>query len=142
MAIIRLEDLTGSLESLVFPNTYKQFSRFLLVNSVVIVRGRLSLKEDQPKVLASQVTPIDEAYRTIVSVTLDLSGLEERLLGSLKEKLALSPGNTPVYLQMESEPSGKRTRVLVSKDLFVEPRPELFKDIEGVLGDERILLTL
>ena len=76
MAILKLEDLGATVEILVFPNTYKQVYTNLIANSVVAVRGRLSLKEESPKILASNVTPIDDAYRTITSINIDLCGLQ------------------------------------------------------------------
>ncbi len=141
MAILRVEDLTGSLEVLVFPNTYKEVSRNLLANTVVLVQGRLSLREESPKILAGNITPIDESYRMITAINIDLSGFKENILVSLKDRLAASPGNTPVYLHMDSSQK-ERLKVLVSRELFVQPRPELFQDIEELLGAKRFLLTL
>ncbi|HQP92305.1 MAG TPA: OB-fold nucleic acid binding domain-containing protein, partial [Candidatus Omnitrophota bacterium] len=141
MAILRVEDLTSIVEILVFPNTYKQVSKNIVPNSVVLIKGKLSLKEDMPKILASDILPIDESYRMISAINIDLSGLKENMLNSLKEKLSLSPGNVPVYLHLNSSATQK-TKVLVSQDLFVQPRPELFNAIEELLGEERFLLTL
>lgn len=141
MAILKVEDLGATVEVLVFPNTYKQVYTNLIANSVVAVRGRLSLKEESPKILASNVTPIDDAYRMITSINIDLCGLQENILNALKEKLALSPGSTPVYLHIDA-PANKRLKILVSRELFVQPRAELFNDIEDLLGGERFLLTL
>ncbi|HAJ56147.1 MAG TPA: DNA polymerase III subunit alpha [Candidatus Omnitrophica bacterium] len=141
MAILKVEDLGGVVEVLVFPNTYKQVSKYIVANNVVLIRGKLSLKEDTPKIFASDITAIDEAYRMIASVSIDLSGLKENMLVALKEKLALSPGDVPVYLHLDS-PSNRKMKILVSQDLFVQPRVELFNDIEQLLGEERFLLTL
>ena len=141
MAILKVEDLGGMVEVLVFPNTYKQVARHIVPNSVVLIRGKLSLREDTPKILASNIIPIDEAYRMITSINIDLGGLKENILVALKEKLALSPGNVPVYLHIDTQ-SNQRLRILVSQDLFVQPRAELFNEIEELLGEERFLLTL
>jgi len=141
MAILKAEDLGGMVEVLVFPNTYKQVSLNIVANSVVLIRGKLSLREDAPKILASNITPIDEAYRMITAINIDLSGLRENILAALKDKLALSPGSVPVYLHLETQPNQK-LKVLVSQDLFVRPRAELFNEIEELLGEERFILTL
>ncbi|MFA5039350.1 MAG: DNA polymerase III subunit alpha [Candidatus Omnitrophota bacterium] len=141
MAILRVEDLTGLLEVLVFPNTYKQVSRYLVASNVVMIKGRLSLREETPKILAGDVAPIDEAYRAISSITIDLSGLKENILQSLKEKLSLSPGSIPVYLHLDTDNS-RKLKVLIARDLFVQPRAELFNEIEGLLGSERFQLTM
>ncbi len=141
MAILKIEDLGGVVEVLVFPNTYKQVSSSIVANSVVMIKGKLSLREDTPKILASNIIPIDEAYRMISSINIDLCGLKENILVALKEKLSLSPGKVPVYLHIDTQ-SKQRLKILVSQDLFVQPRAELFNEIEELLGEERFLLTL
>jgi DNA polymerase-3 subunit alpha len=141
MAILKVEDLAGIVEVLVFPNTYRQVSKNIVANNVVLIRGKLNLREDSPKILASNITAIDEAYRLISAINIDLSGLKENILGTLKEKLALSPGSVPVYLHLDMSPT-RKTKILVAQDLFVQPRAELFNDIEELLGEERFLLTL
>ena len=141
MAILKVEDLGGMVEVLVFPNTYKQVSRNIVGNNVVMIKGKLSLREDTPKILASNIIAIDEAYRLITAINIDLGGLKEHILTSLKEKLALSPGKVPVYLHVDTD-SNRKLKILVSQDLFVQPRPELFNDIEDLLGGERFLLTM
>ena len=80
-------------------------------------------------------------YRLITAINIDLGGLKEHVLTSLKEKLALSPGKVPVYLHVDTD-SNRKLKILVSQDLFVQPRPELFNDIEDLLGGERFLLTM
>ena len=62
MAFIEIEDLYGAVEVLVFPKTYKEFSNNLIEDNIVVVRGELSLKEDEkPKILAKKVTDISVA---------------------------------------------------------------------------------
>jgi DNA polymerase-3 subunit alpha len=141
MAILKVEDLTGALEVLVFPNTYKQIYRYLIANNVVLIKGRLSLREEMPKILAGDVTPIEESYRLITSISIDLAGLKENILQTLKDKLALSPGNTPVYLHMDAQ-KDKKLRILVARDLFVQPKADLFNDIEELIGEQRFQLTM
>ena len=77
------------VEVLVFPNTYKQVSRNIVGNNVVMIKGKLSLREDTPKILASNIIAIDEAYRLITAINIDLGGLKEHILTSLKERLRL-----------------------------------------------------
>ncbi|WP_313561949.1 DNA polymerase III subunit alpha, partial [Ruminiclostridium cellobioparum] len=59
MAFIGLEDLYGTMEIIVFPTIYERFSQLLQQESIVLVNGRLSLREDeQPKIICEEVLPI------------------------------------------------------------------------------------
>jgi DNA polymerase-3 subunit alpha len=55
MAAFRLEDLTGSVEVVVFPKLYEKVAAGYAPDQVVIVKGRLQEEERGKKVLASQL---------------------------------------------------------------------------------------
>ena len=63
MAFVTVEDLYGSFELLVFPKVYTRVAYALQPESIVVVRGRLSLREDDtPKVLPDEIQPIDAFF--------------------------------------------------------------------------------
>ena len=56
MAFITIEDLYGSIEVIVFENCYQSCSNILMEDRVVLVEGRLSIREDdEPKIVASTI---------------------------------------------------------------------------------------
>ena len=60
MAFCTIEDMYGHVELLVFPKILEKYSQFLYNESIIIVNGRLSLREDEkPNIIVEQVTPID-----------------------------------------------------------------------------------
>ncbi|MGH2424849.1 MAG: DNA polymerase III subunit alpha, partial [bacterium] len=61
MAFLTLEDLTGSCEVIIFPKTYEQVHFLLKRDSVVIIRGKVDVMEDQAKVLAEGVQSLEDA---------------------------------------------------------------------------------
>jgi DNA polymerase-3 subunit alpha len=141
MAILKLEDLEGVIEVLVFPSAFQKVGKYIQPSNVVLLRGRLDLKENTPKIIASDLFPIDEVYRIISSLSINLSGLRENLFESLKELLLSSPGKTPVYLHLDT-PTKSRIQLIVGNELFVQPSEKLIQDIEDLLGEERLSLTI
>jgi len=141
MAILKLEDLEGSVELLVFPRAFQKVSRYIQPNSVVLVRGTLNLKEDTPKVLVNDLFPFEEIYKLITAMSINLSGLRENVFESLKELLAASRGNIPIYLNLDT-PAKSRVQLVVGEGLYVSVSEKLIKDIEDLLGEERLSLTL
>ncbi len=63
MAFISLEDAFGEIEVLVFPKTYEKLNRMLLVDTAVVVNGQLSLSEELPKILCSNISLLEENAR-------------------------------------------------------------------------------
>ena len=141
MAILKIEDLDGIIEVLVFPQAFQKSAKYIQPSNVVLLRGRLNLKENTPKIIANDLFPIDEVYNIITSVNINLSGLRENLFESLKTLFSSSPGQTPVYLHLDS-PNKSRVQLLVGSELFVRPSDTLIQDIEDLLGEDRLSLIL
>lgn len=60
MCFIQVEDKTGGLECIVFPNAYSKCAEYLVVGKILYIRGRISTKEDEPpKILADEIIPAD-----------------------------------------------------------------------------------
>jgi DNA polymerase-3 subunit alpha len=141
MDILKLEDLEGSVEALVFPQAYQKVYRYILPSTVVLVRGRLNLKEDAPKIVVNDLFPVDEIYKMISSININLSGIRENLFTSLKEVLAENKGDTPIYMHLDT-PTRSRIHLVVGEGLFVEPSEKLIQDIETLLGEDRLSLII
>ncbi|MCX5705227.1 MAG: DNA polymerase III subunit alpha [Candidatus Omnitrophica bacterium] len=141
MAILKLEDLDGVVEALVFPRSFQKISCFILPNTVVLVSGTLDLKEDTPKIIINDMMPVDEVYKLISGVKINLSGVRENVFDSLKEILSASRGNVPIYLHLDT-PTKSKIQVIVGDNLYVQPSEKLIQDIEGLLGEERLSLVL
>jgi DNA polymerase III subunit alpha len=58
MAFVTIEDLTGSIEVLVFPRAYEQHGLSLKRDTVVLLRGKLDVDEQSVKLLCDEVIPL------------------------------------------------------------------------------------
>lgn len=60
MGFITLEDLTGQIECLVFPKVYKRYQGMMAVDDLVVLHGRLSIREEEaPKLLVEKLIPLE-----------------------------------------------------------------------------------
>ena len=60
MAFTSVEDLTGTMEVIVFPKVLDAFRDVLKENAVVVIEGRLSVREDEAaKLMAETISPIE-----------------------------------------------------------------------------------
>lgn len=55
MAALQIEDLTGSIEIIIFPDAYQRLERLPATDEVVFVKGRLDRRDDEIKILAGQI---------------------------------------------------------------------------------------
>ncbi|HEX3031081.1 MAG TPA: DNA polymerase III subunit alpha, partial [Bacillota bacterium] len=70
MMFATIEDLTGSLEVVVFPKVYKKAGSLLSQDQPLAIRGKLSIQEEQVKVLADEITLLANV-RTLPAAALE-----------------------------------------------------------------------
>ena len=61
MAAVELEDLAGSVEVIVFPRTYQANKELVREDNVILVRGKVDTRDDQPKILAESIEAFEAA---------------------------------------------------------------------------------
>lgn len=58
MCFVQLEDMTGTAECIVFSKLFSQCAQYLQTGNVILVHGRLSLREDrEPSVIVGSIEP-------------------------------------------------------------------------------------
>ncbi len=148
MAILKIEDLDGAVEALVFPRAYAKISRYIQLNTITHIRGTLNLTEDTPKIIVEDLFPFEEIYKLISSMSINLSGIKENIFETLKNMLAEHKGNVPIYLRLDTSASGRqaaskgRVQLVVGENLYVQPSEKLIQELDELLGEERLSLVL
>ena len=87
MAFVTVEDLYGPTEVIVFENCYQNCSNILMEDNIVLVDGRLSIREDEDtKIVAREIKEFGEQKKKIL--VLDITNLDdvhkEKLRGAIK----------------------------------------------------------
>ncbi|MCM8790144.1 MAG: DNA polymerase III subunit alpha [Candidatus Omnitrophica bacterium] len=136
MAIVTLEDLDGAVEALIFPTTFSKAAALIKQDAIVFVKGRLSLREEEPKIVASEVSALEAVrmkYTKAVVIEILTTGLETSSLEKLKRVLSRYPGSVPAYLRF-TKPDGNKTLVSIGSNYHVEPHEGLVRDVEKIFG--------
>jgi DNA polymerase III subunit alpha len=55
MGFVTLEDIQGNIDLVMFPRTWKRYSKYIQVDSVISVKGKLDAENGDPKVLVDEV---------------------------------------------------------------------------------------
>lgn len=112
MAFFTLEDLFDQIEVIVFPKTYEKAKSFVKKDHPVIIKGRLSAKEDEdPKIIAEQITEITNEMKEIKhkKIYIRLKSQNVKLLQRVNEILS-EPGQSgvPMEVVFYIEDTGKK----------------------------------
>jgi len=68
MAIVQLEDLSGSFEAIVFPKTYSRLSEFLLKDTRLLVWGTIDKKSDKTQLIIDDCREIDNLKLLVINL--------------------------------------------------------------------------
>ncbi|HEV8307250.1 MAG TPA: DNA polymerase III subunit alpha [Methylomirabilota bacterium] len=140
MAFVTLEDMDGTVEITVFPETFRQGGAHLRSGVPLLVRGRVEGSSATRKLLAEAIRPLgadaatsEPAPPAPVACRVRVPDAEHAAaqLQALRAILDRYPGPAPLYLHLDLS----RAEVVVrARALTVRPSPALAAAVEGLLG--------
>ena len=143
MAFVTLEDFSGSGEVLVFSEPYSMHRELVTIDSLILVHGHLSKKEEDNKVIASEIIPLTEAREKLVRsvvVTLNSDQVTDENITSLKDVIGTYPGDCDVMIEV-SAPDQDLVNVKAGTDFRVRPADELLKTIRNTIGAKGVRIA-
>ncbi|MFS0900717.1 DNA polymerase III subunit alpha [Mycolicibacterium litorale] len=134
-ASAQLEDLTGGIEVLFFPQTYSVFGAEIADDVVVLVKAKVAARDDRIALIAHELVVPDfssaQADRPL-AVSLPTRQCTVDKVSALKQVLANHPGTSQVHLRLIN---GERITTLeLDQSLRVTPSSALMGDLKALLG--------
>ena len=148
MAFASVEDLTGTMEVIVFPRVLDTFRDALKENAVVVIEGRLSVREDEPsKLMAESISPIegydpkhpqtnrpnlmrDAAQRLYVRLPSRSCPEYAKVINLLE----IFDGDMPVIFYLEDV----KQKLAAPRRLYASGHPLLFQELKHLLGETNV----
>ena len=124
--------MTG-VQTCALPICYQACSSVLIEENIVIVEGRLSIREDEePKIVARTITPFTETKAKVFE--LDITELNEETRNKLKGAIYFFQGDkNNIQLQIVN---GEK----VDKAGGIYMTPEILKQFEEMVGAEKAVI--
>ncbi len=133
MAFITVEDIYGSMEVLVFPKILTQFSYILQEENIVVIEGKISIREDEePKLLCETVKPLESIGDTPKTIFIKIPQKDAASANSLKECSKKYPGGVNVCLYVEAT----KERFSVPANMRVSGTLECINDLKSIFGTD------
>ena len=140
MAIVSLEDLKGSIDVIIWPETYAATENLLLKEEPLLVKGSVDSDGNLPKVIAKEICLLSQAkefWKGKVHIHFRTPGLEKDTLKTIRGILSTHKGNNEIFLEFLF-PDSKVRVVSADPELKVQPSDEIIREIEAVLGEDSI----
>ncbi len=55
MMFLKIADLSSSIETVIFAKVYEQYKNLLMLEKCIAVRGRISMRNDNPNIIVEKV---------------------------------------------------------------------------------------
>ena len=137
MAYITIEDLTGTVEVIIFPRDYEKYQRYLNTDEKVFVVGHASVEDDKDgKIICERIVPFDETNCELWFQFATVESYKEKeqvLMDILRD----SDGNDEVVIYVASPRAIKR----LGKNQSVGVNEELIQILTRFLGEENVKIV-
>ncbi len=140
MAYLRIEDLYGTVDVIVFPDTYRSSNHLFNTDTPLLISGNIDKGEKGIKLKATKITTISNAKNkqlSKVNIKVDSAALSQNELRQLKDILLKYRGNCSVYISM-TIPNHGESVIAVNNDIRVDPTRSLITEIENFLGKDTV----
>ena len=143
MAAFELEDLSGTVQVLVWPNAYKRNSQLMEDDVPVLVRGRCELDaKGEIRLLCSQLFHLDTLWDTVVQkarIRISLPSLDSEKVSQLHALVSHNQGTCPLEFEL-LQLKEYRIRVIPQEDLLINPIPSFIQEVEKLFGENSVAL--
>ena len=136
MCVFTLDDAAGSIEVVVFPETFKQHGHYAENGCSVIVHGRFERDDESVRVLATEIAPIEmvrERLAKSVAIRLSMPPHGRATCEQLLELLAQHKGDRRVAFVILENDRHLRVTADVS-GIRVRPSERLVSEVEKICG--------
>jgi DNA polymerase III subunit alpha len=110
------------------------YGHLLEDDAIVVVKGRLDLRDESPKLVAMDIVRPEIAIDggPPIRLNVKLHALTDDKAARLKAILAEHPGDSPVFVHLEAPE--KTTVLRLGDDLLVDPGNGLFAELRVLFG--------
>ncbi len=138
-AIVTLEDLAGSVDLMVFSQTYANSSNLIHEDAILSVKAKIDAREEEsPRLVALDfsIPDLNQQRTSPVIVKLSASRCTPPIVDSIKSVLQTHPGTVEVHLHIIN---GEKTTVMKIDDrLKVSPTSALYGELKALLGPSAV----
>jgi DNA polymerase-3 subunit alpha len=145
MCVFMLDDATGSLEVVVFPEAFKQFGHLADNGQMVVVKGKFERDDESARLLASEIAPVEavrERLARSVAIRLSTPPHDRATFEKLWDVFAQHKGDRRVAFDIELQETERRLRVTidVNAQIRVRPSERLVSEVEKICGAGSVTL--
>ena len=133
-----LEDLTDEIEVVVYNKLYEEAKSFINKNSIVYVKGKVSIKEESKSIIADVLKLFEKTKEEIyknkskIYITVSDVGIDDDFINRLKKVVEKYPGDTQVFFKVITNDLNE---IVIETDYKVLPSNKMLSELKYVTGE-------
>ena len=138
--IVTLQDRTGVVEALVFPEAFQKLEPILKAATPLLVKGRVAVEDVGTRLMVSDARVLDQVSDrapSLLRVRVDLKALDPAVLDQLGELFTRSPGRCRVAFELIQDDG---TEATLESSSAVRADRELVERVREICGSDSVAL--
>ena len=143
MCVITLDDAQGSVEVVVFPESFKQYGHLAEEGQMVLIKGKLERDDESTRILASEIalmSIVTERLASSVAITLSAPPHDRDTFIRLWDVLMRHKGDRRVAIELREPDRRLRVKIDVNAEVRVRPSERLVTEVERICGTGSVTL--
>jgi len=139
--ILTLQDRTGVIEALVFPEAYQKLEMILKTNTPLLAKGRVAIEDVGTRLIVSDARLLDQITDrapSLLRVRVDLGSVDPGALESLKELFSSRPGRCRVAFDLVNSDG---TEATMETGSAVQADRELLERVREICGTDSVAVV-
>ena len=137
MVFLRLDDVTGGIDCVVFAGAYAAATELCSPDRIVIVKGRVDHKEGETKLIAQEISAFESvSVKRTVRLRIDATRAQAGTIGDLAALLREFPGESPVLVDCVTSNGPLVFRL--GPGFRVQPDPDFYAEVRALLGESAL----
>jgi DNA polymerase III subunit alpha len=140
-AILTLQDRTGVIDALVFPEAFQKLEPLLKAATPLLVKGRVAVEDVGTRLIVSDARLLDQVTDRVPSllrVRVGLHALDTGALDRLLELFTSRPGHCRVAFELVNEDGSEAT---LDAGSAVQADPELVERVRQICGTDSVAVV-
>lgn len=139
--IVTLQDRTGVIDALVFPEAFQKLEPILKAATPLLVKGRVAVEDVGTRLMVSDARVLDQVNDrapSLLRVRVDLKALDPAVLDRLGELFTRSPGRCRVAFELIQDDG---TEATLESSSAVRADRELVERVREICGSDSVALV-
>lgn len=135
MAFLKLEDLDGEIEVIVFPRTLDRIRESIAEDALVTIKGRINIKEDEPpKLICEKIDGLEKVDSNKVYIRVNDNEEAKKINHYIKTDLIEYRGDSAVYIFNAKDKKSYR----LARETWLNLDTDIISVLKETCGEENV----